>query len=40
MRVGNGIDDVQTFTYLGSIVNNRGGTDAHVKPRIGKARQD
>jgi len=40
MRVGNGMDDVQAFTYLGSFVNNRGGNDAHVKARIGKARQD
>ena len=33
---GNGLEE--TFTKLGSIVNNHGGTDADVKTRIGKAR--
>ena len=32
------LEEVETFTYLGSIVNNHGGTDAGVKARIGKAR--
>ena len=35
MLGGSGLEE--TFTYLGSIVNNHGGTDADVKARIGKA---
>ena len=35
---GNEIDEVETFTYLGSIIDKHGGTDADVKARIGKAR--
>ncbi|VDO66040.1 unnamed protein product [Schistosoma margrebowiei] len=32
------MDDVKTFTYLGSIIDEHGGSDADVKARIGKAR--
>ena len=32
------IGEVESFTYLGSIISNQGGTDADVKARIGKAR--
>lgn len=32
------LEEVQSFTYLGSIVDQQGGTDADVKARIGKAR--
>ena len=35
---GNSIEEVETFTYLGSIIDRQGGTDADVKSRIGKAR--
>ena len=35
---GNEIDEVETFTYLDSIIDKHGGTDADVKARIGKAR--
>ena len=35
---GNGIEEVESFTYLGSIIDRQGGTDADVKTRIGKAR--
>jgi hypothetical protein len=35
---GSQLEEVQSFTYLGSIVDQQGGTDADVKPRIGKAR--
>ncbi|VDP34362.1 unnamed protein product [Schistosoma margrebowiei] len=31
-------EDVKTFTYLGSIIDEHGGSDADVKARIGKAR--
>jgi hypothetical protein len=31
-------DEVESFTYLGSIVNKQGGTDANLEIRIGKAR--
>ena len=34
----NVLEEVENFTYLGSIVNNLGGTDSDVKARIGKAR--
>ncbi|VDO86247.1 unnamed protein product [Schistosoma mattheei] len=30
--------DVESFTYLGSIIDEQGGSDANVKSRIGKAR--
>ena len=32
------VEDVSSFTYLGSIVNTNGGTDEDVKARIGKVR--
>ena len=32
------IEDTNSFTYLGSIVNTEGGTDEDIKARIGKAR--
>ncbi|KAK7103731.1 hypothetical protein V1264_018575 [Littorina saxatilis] len=35
---GSPLEEVQSFTYLGSIVDQQGGTDADVKARIGKAR--
>ncbi|VDO43641.1 unnamed protein product [Schistosoma margrebowiei] len=35
---GEDLEDVKTFTYLGSIIDEDGGCDADVKPRIGKAR--
>ena len=35
---GNALEEVETFTYLGSIVDRQGGTDADIKARIGKAR--
>ncbi|VDO88991.1 unnamed protein product [Schistosoma curassoni] len=31
-------EDVETFTYLGSIIDEQGGSDADVKARIDKAR--
>ena len=34
----NQIEEVDTFTYLGSVIDKQGGTDADVKSRIGKAR--
>ena len=34
----NEIDKVETFTYLGSIIDKHSDTDADVKARIGKAR--
>ena len=34
----NVLEEVDTFTYLGSVINKKGGTDADVKARIGKAR--
>ena len=37
---GEPIEDVKSITYLGSIVDDHGGTDANVKARIGKARAD
>ncbi|VDP65565.1 unnamed protein product [Schistosoma mattheei] len=30
-------EDVMTFTYLGSIIDEQGGSDADVEARIGKA---
>ena len=38
MLEGEGFEEVETFRYLGSIVDTRGGTEADVKTRIGKAR--
>ncbi|VDP20805.1 unnamed protein product [Schistosoma margrebowiei] len=35
---GEDLVDVKTFTYLGSIIDEQGGSDADVKARIGKAR--
>ncbi|VDP25047.1 unnamed protein product [Schistosoma mattheei] len=35
---GEALEDVKTFTYLGSIIDVHGGSDANVKARIGKAR--
>ncbi|VDP36904.1 unnamed protein product [Schistosoma margrebowiei] len=35
---GEALEDVETFTYLGSIIYEHGGSDADVKARIGKAR--
>ncbi|XP_073668552.1 uncharacterized protein [Paramisgurnus dabryanus] len=32
------LEEVESFTYLGSIINIQGGTDADIKARIGKAR--
>ncbi|VDO91961.1 unnamed protein product [Schistosoma margrebowiei] len=32
------LEDVKTFTYLGSIIDEQGGSDADVKARIGKVR--
>ena len=36
--VDNNLEEVETFTYLGSVINQQGGTDADVKTRIGEAR--
>ena len=38
MLEGEALEEVEEFTYLGSIVNKQGGTDADVRVRIGKAR--
>ena len=35
---GSLLDKVESFTYLGSIINMQGGTDKDAKTRIGKAR--
>ncbi|VDP69826.1 unnamed protein product [Schistosoma curassoni] len=35
---GEDLEDVKTFAYLGSIIDEHGGSDADVKARIGKAR--
>jgi len=35
---GNALEEVETFTYLGNVVDKQGGTDADVRIRIGKAR--
>nr|KAG5702955.1 hypothetical protein BaRGS_034728 [Batillaria attramentaria] len=35
---GNPLEEVEAFTYLGSIIDRQGGTDADVRARIGKAR--
>ena len=36
---GNEINQKETFTYLGSIIDKDGGTDADVTTRISKARE-
>ena len=35
---GTAREEVEAFTYLGSVINKQGGTDADVRARIGKAR--
>ncbi|VDO95440.1 unnamed protein product [Schistosoma margrebowiei] len=35
---GEDLEDVKTFTYLGSIIDEHGGSDADMKARISKAR--
>ena len=35
---GSPLEEVESFTYLGSVIDKQGGTDADVKARIGKAR--
>ncbi|VDP45305.1 unnamed protein product [Schistosoma margrebowiei] len=35
---GETLEDVESFTYLGSVIDEQGGSDADVKARIGKAR--
>ncbi|VDP31297.1 unnamed protein product [Schistosoma curassoni] len=35
---GEDLEDVETFTYLGSIIDEHGGSVADVKVRIGKSR--
>ncbi|VDP21957.1 unnamed protein product [Schistosoma margrebowiei] len=35
---GEDLEDLKTFTYLGSVIDEKGGSDADVKARIGKAR--
>ncbi|VDO56728.1 unnamed protein product [Schistosoma margrebowiei] len=35
---GEDLEDLKTFTYLGSIIDEHGGSDADVKARIGKVR--
>ena len=37
--VGGRIEEVDEFTYLGSIVSKKGGTDKDIQAQIGKARQ-
>ena len=36
---GEDIEEVDQFTYLGSIMERTGGTDADIRTRISKARQ-
>ncbi|VDP33306.1 unnamed protein product [Schistosoma margrebowiei] len=38
ITVDRGLEDAKTFTYLSSIIDEQGGSDAYVKARIGKAR--
>ena len=38
MLEGEGLEEVESFIYLGSIVDTRGGVEADVKTRISKAR--
>ncbi|VDO81197.1 unnamed protein product [Schistosoma curassoni] len=37
-RDGEDLEDVKTVTYLGSIIDEQGGSDADVMARIGKTR--
>ena len=37
MLAGEGLEEVESFRYLGSTVDTRGGTEADVKTRISKA---
>ncbi|KAH9596739.1 Laminin subunit gamma-1 [Schistosoma haematobium] len=37
---GEDLEDVKPFKYLGSIIDEHNGHDAHVKARIGKARPE
>ena len=34
---GNSLEEVESFCYLGSIIDTEGGTEAEIKSRIGKA---
>ncbi|VDP38439.1 unnamed protein product [Schistosoma curassoni] len=36
---GEDLEDVKTFTYLGSIIDEQGGSDADVKVRIAKQKR-
>ena len=38
-RLWGRIEEVDEFTYLGSIVNKKGGTDEDIQARLGKASQ-
>ena len=38
MLNGDPLEEIDEFTYLGSLVNKTGGTDADVRARVGKAR--
>lgn len=38
MRDRDALEEVDAFTYLGSVIDKQGGSDADVKARIGKAR--
>ncbi|VDP74470.1 unnamed protein product [Schistosoma curassoni] len=35
---GENLEDVKTFTYLGSVIYEQGGSDADMKVRVGKSR--
>ncbi|VDP28317.1 unnamed protein product [Schistosoma mattheei] len=37
IKIDEDLEDVKTFTYLGSIIDEQGGSDADVNARIGKA---
>ncbi|VDO60702.1 unnamed protein product [Schistosoma margrebowiei] len=37
---GEDLEDVKIFTYLGSIIDEHGGSDADVKARVGKTRAE
>lgn len=37
MLEGEALEEVDEFTYLGSLINKQEGTDAGVRARIGKA---
>ncbi|VDP60378.1 unnamed protein product [Schistosoma mattheei] len=39
-RDGETLEDVESFTYLGSIIDGQGGSDVDVKARIDKARTE